>query len=877
MHGISLNDHAIDRRSFLAVGAAVAATLGVGATLYGCDNRIDALEENESTPTGQQTEWKTIACLHGCGTRCMNQVLVKDGIVVRQKTDDTHEDSIEYPQQRGCLRGRALVESQRGADRLKYPLKRIGWTAEDPKRDRRGIDGYERISWDEALDIVAEQLKKTYTEHGPRSVYMPVNLSGNRKHAKPFLDALGGYLTTSDTISYGTFTANTEYLGIAYGGTGMVNDRLDLIENADVVVLLGQNPGWGANGNPGYFFRAAKDRGAKFIYVGPSYNVSAGMLDAHWIPIKPGSDTAFLLGVASEMLRLDDESGDLIDWDFLHRCCVGFDAESMSEGAKDGENFRGYILGEYDGTPKTAQWASAICGAPVEDITYFAQAVGKNNNTILSHGFSAARCNGAEDLPQAYMTIACMGGHFGKPGNASGNYFVDRGGCGGADLVKTGTDGLENIELPTLDPLCDPALIPDPEKSDYVNALEMWDAVIDGKYTNIGRCWSGDFLEPEARTCDIRFIYGSRDAALRSTPNSNRMIEALRKVDFVLVQHIISTPTTPYADIILPVLGDFERDQVVGNGDRDREMFLMYSKLGETPYEARSDQWIAEQLLERLGYNPKDVYPLSEDQACFNTLATTEVMDEAGAYSPLITITQDDLEVLGVEGSSQEGVIGYEELRRKGIYQVERKFGDRYTHIAYTDFVADPEANPLGSESGKFEIFCQAKADMFNRVAFAGETYKPYATYHEFTPEEGFPLLMFNTHYPRSACSDFDNVATLREVWEAPVTLNAADAAALDIASGDPVLVSSPSGKILRTASVSNLIVPGAIDVPNGSWSHFDDEGIDRGGNPNVLYGGKPYGMGVSGYNNVSVKFEKWNGEELLPDKEYQLVIEATE
>lgn len=874
MKSIGLNDHAIDRRSFIAAATATAAALGAGTALYGCDNRLEPSAEASKAP---KPEWKTIACLHGCGTRCMNKVLVQDGVVVRQKTDDTHEDSVEFPQQRGCLRGRALVESQMGADRLKYPMKRVGWTPEDPHGEGRGIDGYERISWDEALDIVADQLKKAYTEHGPRSVYLPVNLSGNRKHAAPLLNALGGYLTTSDTISFGTYTARTQDLGIADGGTGMVNDRLDLIENADVVVMLGNNPGWGSNGNPGYFFRAAKDRGAQFVYVGPSYNVSAAMLDAKWIPVKPGTDTALLLGVAYEMLRLDVESGDVVDWDFLHRCCVGFDEESMPEGAEDDENFKGYLLGEYDGTPKTAEWASAICGTPVDDVTHLAKAVAKTNNAVLAHGFSAARCNGAEDLPQAYMAVACMGGHFGKPGNASGNYFVDRGGCGGDDIVKTGDDGSRDIKLPAVEPLCDPSQMPDPEKSDYVNALEMWDAVIEGTYTNIGRCWSGVYLEPEERTCDIRFIYGSRDAAMRSTPNTNRMVEALRKVDFVLVQHIVSTPTTPYADVILPVLADFERDQVVGNGDRDREMFLMYSKLGETPYEAKSDQWIAEQLLERLGYDPRDVYPLSEEQAYYNTLASTEVMDESGSYSPLISITQDDIDLMGVDGEPQEGKIGLEELRERGIYQVERKFGDGYTHIAYADFVADPEKNPLESESGKFEICCKAKADMFNRVAFTGETYKPYPTYHEHVGEEGYSLLMFNTHYPRSACSDFDNVATLREAWEAPVTLNAADAAEIGVTTGDAVLVSSPYGKMLRTASVSDLIVPGAIDVPNGPWPRFDEDGIDRGGCPNVLYGGRPRGMGVSGYNNFHVKAEKWVGGALEPDSKHQLTIECSE
>lgn len=869
MKGIKLNDLELDRRGFVAAAAAATAALGMGTSLYGCDNRVS--ETGDAAIGGEQVAqadgtWVTLACSHGCGTRCLNKVLVRDGVVVRQKTDDTHEDSVEYPQQRGCLRGRTLYESQMGADRLKYPMKRISWTPEDPHGDLRGKEGYERISWDEALDIVADQLRKAYTEVGPKGVYTPGCLSGG--HIRPLLNACGGYLSVSDTISFGTHTLK---VNLGHSST-MVNDRMDMLENAENFIMVGNNPGWGANGNPSFNFREARDRGVQFIYVGPSYNVSANMLNARWVPIKPGTDTALLLGVAYEMLRLDEERGNVVDWGFLHTYCVGFDAESMPADAASDENFRGYVLGEYDGVPKTAEWASAITGGAAEDVTFLAEALGKEHATILSHGYASARCNGAEDLPQALMTIAAMGGHFGKPGHACGNYFVDRCGTGGDPICSVGNDGTGDLDPVELAPLCDPSLVLDPDHPDYVHALEMWDAVITGQYTNSGR--RGNW-PPEPQTCDIRFIYGSRDNTIRATPNANRMVEAVRSVDFFLVQHIFATASALYADVILPVLADFEHDIALESGDQDREGFLCFTPLGETPYEAHSDRWIAEQLLERLGYDPRDVYPYSEAQCYYNYLASSRIMNESGEYGPLITITQEDIDEMEVEGEPQQGVIDLATLRENGIYQVPRSFGDGYTHIAYADFIADPKANPVNSASGKFEIYCQEKGDKLNSLAFGGEAYKPYATYHEQINDEGYPLLMFSTHYPRSACSDFDNVATLRETFSAPVTMNASDAAAAGIETGDAVLVSSPYGRILRPVSVSNQIVPGAIDVPNGTWPDFDDDGIDRGGCPNTLYGGSPKGMGVSGYNNVSVKVEKWTGDELVPDVERQLVIEA--
>lgn len=876
MQGINLAKDGISRRNFVAASTAAVAALGASAALSGCGNNVKTKDEKTETPA-EGGEWKMLPCLHGCGTRCMNKVLMKDGVAIRQKTDDTHEDSIEYPQQRGCLRGRSMMDFEMGVDRLKYPMKRVSWSPDDPHGELRGLEGYQRISWDEALDYVAEELRKAYTNYGPKSTMVPTSLSNGRTQYGPLLNALGGYITVSDSISYGTYTANTDMLGIAWGGENYVNDRLDMIQNADVVVLLGQNPAWGAQGNPATFFRAAADNGAQMIVVGPSCNATATMLGARWIPTLPGTDTAFLIGVCGEMLKLDQQTSDIIDWDFLHTYCIGFDEQSMPENAATTENFKGYLQGDYDGVAKDAAWASSICNTPAEDITWFAQQMTKNNNCILSHGYAAARCAGAEDVPQAYMTVACMGGHFGKPGNTCGNYYVDRQGPGNVWICSAGSDGTKDIDTPELEPLYDTKKFDAIDPDDLIPGIELWNAVIEGKYHSIGSCWSGVFNEPVEKDLDIHVIWGGRDGSARSNPNASKMPEAMRKVDFVCMEHFVTTPSAQYADIILPLVSDLELDTISDKTDKDREVLFVYKHLQEPVFEAKSGQWIASEILKRLGYNPEDVYPLSEQQQFFNKIANSEFCDPDGNASPLVTITQDDINAWGVEGTPQEGVVGLEEIVSNGGYQYQRSFGDAYTHIAYKDFIDDPENNPRDSESGKFEIYCQAKADQFNTASMDGETYKPYPTFHDYRPQGDYPMTMFNTHYPRSACSDFNNVATLREVWFAPVTINAADAAAIGITEGDPVKVSSPYGAIVRTATVSHLIVPGAVDVPNGSWQRVGDDGIDYGGNANTLFAGTCHGMGVTGYNNAPVKIEKWNGEALVPDSETQLILDVQE
>lgn len=109
------------------------------------------------------------------------------------------------------------------------------------------------------------------------------------------------------------------------------------------------------------------------------------------------------------------KKADIVDWDFLHTYCVGFDDESMPEGVT-GENLKGYLLAEYDEYTQTAEWASEICGTPVEDIRWYAEIVGKNNAVTLLHGYAPARNTGAEDLPQMFNGIGCDGWPYGKPG-----------------------------------------------------------------------------------------------------------------------------------------------------------------------------------------------------------------------------------------------------------------------------------------------------------------------------------------------------------------------------------------------------------------------------------------------------------------------------
>ena len=122
----SLNDAVLSRRSFLKWSSALGGTAALaGGLTLGLDVVQKAAAADAASSAG---EWITAACWHNCGgQRCVLKAQVVDGVVQRVKTDDTHPDTADHPQIRGCARGRSQQQQIFGADRLKYPMKRANW------------------------------------------------------------------------------------------------------------------------------------------------------------------------------------------------------------------------------------------------------------------------------------------------------------------------------------------------------------------------------------------------------------------------------------------------------------------------------------------------------------------------------------------------------------------------------------------------------------------------------------------------------------------------------------------------------------------------------------------------------------------------------
>ena len=872
----------LSRRSFLkASGAAGGATL---VALSGCA---------PSTPRGEQAalgetaapaafaedaDWRPYRCvINNCAASCIAYGLVRDGRVVRSRTDESEEDSLECPQYRSCLRGMARKNVVYGPDRLKYPMKRKHWQpgGTDFHGELRGKDAWERISWDEALDLTAGEIRRIVDNYTSQAIFRTPYIG----HPVNLLTKLGGCWAPYGTGSQGGWAYPVRYM------TGYIdvnvfwdwhlgNDRMDLLKS-NLIVLWGANPTWSSLGLPNHLYTQLKERGARIISIDPIFHNTAATLADQWIPIRPSTDTAMLLACAYTMI---DEN--LQDQEFLDTYTVGFDAGHMPEGADPTGNFKDYVLGTYDGTPKTPEWAQAICGVDAGTIRDFAREIATTERVAFISGAAPSRTHRGEQYAQAFLTVGWMTGNVGKPGcQVADNYHI-MAGNGGNDLVYAGGDGTVNLMG---EDLCNQYLVLDPSPSPLeanmgIPMNEQWLAIATGEFADGSR---------GKKAIDIRMIFDIGPFnTFNQQPGIPTAIEAYRKVEFVVASDSFLTPACQYADIVLPIAMNWERDNEFGYLT-GRDALTYSAHMIDPMFEAQTDPWIMNELAKRLGVEGDDVY-VDPKVRFYNQVAGAQVAtDDGSGMEALFSITEDDLAELGVpDGKTQEGRIPYQQFKREGIYKVRRTEDDALGYIAFKDFIDDPQANPLDTESGKLEICCPRLAQV--QADFGSYTIAPIAQY--VAPAEGwettfadmpggepgqFPLQLLSVHYIGRMHSTLHNVPVLREAEPQEIFLSRQDAETRGIANGDAVKIYNDRGAVLRQAKVTNRILPGVAAMGEGGWVDFDEElGVDRGGAGNMLTRPEVCGAGIQPYNSVNVQIEKWDGE-LVPDYErVQVVVE---
>jgi anaerobic dimethyl sulfoxide reductase subunit A len=791
----SNNPFGLSRREFLKWSSALGATaLSVG----GISEVIGSIESKTHPFVLADRIVRTGCPAHNCGGRCLLKVFVKDEKIIRIETDDRPNDSIEDPQLRACIRGRAYRKRQYHPDRLKYPLKRIG---------KRGEGKFERISWDEAYDIIVSEIKRIKDTYGNSSIYVPYgtgsyNQVNGRQTAVRLFNLIGGSLGFYNSYSWAAISKATPYV---FGTSVTGNQRQDWV-NSKYIIMWSWNPCEMRDGtNSEYFLKKAKENGARIICIDPRMSMSAVALADEWIPIRPGTDVAMMSAMAYVMITQD-----LYDQEFVKKYCVGFDSSQMPEGLEREESYKDYILGIRDGIPKTPQWAEEITTVPKETIINIAHEYATIKPAMLYQGYGMQRRAYGETAVIGGCVLAALSGNIGIPG-----------GCASGIALQADDGGPFWNVFPTG---------PNPIKTRIPTFL--WtEAVLRGQELSVAEGVVGaDKLDN-----NVKLIYAvATNALINQHANVNRtakILEDEKLVEFIVVHEQFMTPTAKFADIVLPVCTQFEVWGLEDGWKYGDEVILM-PKIVDPPFETKSDYQICSEIADRFGVK----YQYTEGRTEKDWIEWT-IEEYRKTRFPNVPNLKEF------------------EKSNKGVYSTpitEPK-------IAFRDFRNNPQKNPLKTPSGRIEIFSKTLFEMQKPC-----TIPPIPKYiQEWESPFGeeakkYPLQAVGHHYMGRVHSTHDNNEWTDEAFPQRVFINPVDALERNVEDGDEVKVFNDRGTIIIKCRVTKRILPGVIDIPQGAWWTPDKNGIDRRGCINVLTSEKwtPLAFG-NAQHTIMVQLEK--------------------
>ena len=712
------------------------------------------------------------SCPHDCGGRCVLRVHVKDGVITRIETDNG-----EGTQLRACARGRAYRQRVYSPDRLKYPMKRVG---------KRGDGKFKRITWDEALDEVASELIRVKTTYGSESIFY-VPYSGNtgtflhsQLAVNRLLTMFGGFTPVWGSAS---FWGNLFASNITYGTLTTGHTRDDIL-NSRLIIMWGWNPAESIQStNTSFFLAKAKEAGIPIVSVDPRFTDSAAAFAHEWIPIRPGTDTAMLIAMAQVII-----STHLQDQNFIDTYTIGFD------------QYKDYVMGIDDGIPKTPLWAETITGVPAATIEALAKNYASQKPAALLTLGAPGRSAFGEQFHRAASTLSAITGNIGIHGGEPAGF------------------GLPPVGL---QPLASAGLLKDafpgnmPEgisRKKGIHITKAWDAILKGK--------AGGYEN------DFKMLYITNGNPVNQFLNTNKAVEALKKIDFLVVHEQFMTATARFADILLPVNTQFERNDIIRPW-HSGNYYMYLNKVIDSLYESKSDLEICTELAKRLdidGYCEK-----TEDEWLRELWKAAEDLTHS---KPLVD---------------------YDTLKKKGVHRIPME----EPAIAFKEQIEDPQRNPFPTPSGKIEIFSQQLADMNNPQL------PPIPQYIETWESikdplaEKYPLQFISTHFKRRIHSNMDNIACLKECEPQVLWISSPDARSRNIANGDLIKIFNQRGTVVISAKVTERIMPGVVSLDEGAWFTPDEKGIDRGGCCNVLLKDEHSPAGAFCGNTCLVQVEK--------------------
>ena len=483
---------------------------------------------NQAVKLGNVKRVGFSACPHDCPSCCALDVELLDERTIGRVHGAKDND---YTLGVVCAKVARYAEREHHKDRLTHPLQRVGG---------KGEGRFRQISWDDALDLVAEKFLATEKRYGAESVW-PYHYAGTMglvmrdgiqrlRHAKKY----SGF--------HSSICVNPAYSGFA-AGTGTVAgvDPREMAKS-DLVVIWGTNAVSTQVNVMTHATRARKERGAKIAAVDVYTNGTMEQADLP-VLVKPGTDGALACAVMHCLFR-DGKA----DWDYLNKYT---DAPRELEA-----HLRS----------RDPAWAAAITGTPVETIEEFARLIGERKRAFfrLGYGFSRSR-NGAANMHAASCIPAVIGAWQLEGGGA---FHIN------ADIYKLDKTMIEGLDV-------------------WDRSVRMLDQ------SRIGAILTGDAEALHSGPLVTAMIIQSTNP-VSVAPDQNKVKAGFAREDlFVCVHEQFMTETAQLADVVLPATTFLEHDDIYRGGGH--QYLILGPKLIEPPGECRSNHELLCALAKRVG------------------------------------------------------------------------------------------------------------------------------------------------------------------------------------------------------------------------------------------------------------------------------------
>ena len=471
--------------------------------------------------------------------------------------------------------------------RVERPSVRESWLRHGPGAhpERRGVDPFVEVDWDTALDLLAAELDRVRTTAGNKSIFggsYGWASAGRFNHAQSqihrFLNTIGGYTYSVDDYSIAAghvivphiFGLSLDEFLEQMDTFRQIADHTELLVSFGGIPLKNSQVQYGGQGRHvlnGYLDNC-RDRGVRFVNISPLGEDVTAAVDPEWIPIRPVTDTAMMLGLAHELVTADKH-----DLEFLTTWCTGW------------STLERYILGMSDGVAKTPEWAAAITGVPADTIRRLAHEMA-GARTMINVSWSVQRNDHGEQPYWMAAALAAMLGSIGLPG-AGVSYGYGAVGLNGHEVGYHSLPYLPQGKN---------------EVEDFIPVARITDLLANG----------GETYQYNGRTLtypEIKLVYWAGGNPFHHHQDLNRLSSAWQKPDTIVCHEPFWNSLAKNSDIVLPATTTLERFDIGGSSSDD--FIFWMDKVIDPVGEARDDYTIFSGLAERLGVG--DVFTEGRD------------------------------------------------------------------------------------------------------------------------------------------------------------------------------------------------------------------------------------------------------------------------